>query len=325
MEEKDKIIKIQKYANIAKSYKWDDERCKNTFGPSLWVAVLIDFLYNATNTSSLEKKYTNLMVRVNKNSKEMYTNSLLRKFQLNSKQNFLKIRSHFSKEEIENWIVNWINSITKKHYKFAVPKAKKMIENWNSYYKEVYVNKSANYNENVIQKIKKVQMQKSKIKWHKYNEKNNIKQIDLLNDEKDYENQNEIIQKWGKFYFYDELINKFGSNNVLHNKEIFSSTNSNYDFLVMKNDKKHYYQVRTTKRSTLRFYINRGEYEFWKKCQKEKYDYSLILVKNLYYDKFSNLPLIEEIENPEFQININKYGYLNEKIIIAPSQFIGKV
>ena len=318
---KENIIRTQNYEEIGDSYKWENKKCKNTFPASLWVSALINFLYDGLNTNDLEDKYTNLMAKVNKKSNTMYINSLLRKMQIDGKQNSQRIRDYYSKQELEKWIVDRINQITKKHYTLAVPKAKKWIEDWNIYYYQIYISKEHSYNDEIAQKIKIEHSQRLSNHWHNHKLEKNINSIDKM---KNWD-ENKKIQEWGKFYFYDELISKFGLKNVFYNSEILKNNNSTYDFLVIKNDKKHYYEVRTTKRSTLKFKLSRSEYEFWKKCQESNHNYSLISIKNLYYYRFSNLPIIEEIKNPKFKISIDNYGFKNGNVLIAPNEFVAEI
>lgn len=325
------VINLLDYdTEVKKSYKWEN-KWRTTFPVDLWISILMDYLYKSKSTNEIEEKYTLISQKLTKKSNNMYISVLLRKFYFprTNKIDIKKI-NQFSEEEIENLIINHINFITKKHYKNSVPKAKKVINEWQKYINQ---NKDIDSwsNEKIIKKIKKI-IENNKKRNFYYWEEISLKNLNYKKKVKqkkyEFKNQeinNEIKEKiglLGEKIFYSALVNKFGYENVIHSSSIDKF--SPYDFEVNFKNKKLFYEVKSTVKNSISFFLSRSEFDFANKIQK-KHKYSLIFLKNINLKEESSLPIISEIKNPKFKINMNFIGVSNEKIFLIPSKFKGMI
>jgi hypothetical protein len=137
---------------------------------------------------------------------------------------------------------------------------------------------------------------------------------------------NDLKEKIGKFaerLFYDKLVKKYGYDNITHTSNI--NKFSPYDFEVkLKNNKKLFFEVKSTVKNSINFFLSRAEYEFANNIQKN-HKYSLIFLRNINLQEDASFPPILEIENPKFEINMDSIGIDNEKIMLTPSNFKGVI
>jgi hypothetical protein len=177
-----------------------------------------------------------------------------------------------------------------------------------------------NYKNRNIEFWEKLDLKKIKRKKYVYKNKknkNSFKNQNLNSDKR------EKIGKLGEELFYGVLVNKYGYDKVIHTSNIdkFSS----YDFEVnLENNKKLFFEVKSTIKNSINFFLSRAEYEFANNIQKND-RYSLIFLKNINLQANASFPPILEIENPKFEINMNHIGIENEKVILSPSNFKGAI
>lgn len=124
------FINTLEYEDVAKSYRWENQSCKQTFPAFVWVDAIADFLWNGLKTSEIENKYKSTLPRVTKDTNEMYINSLLRKMQLAKKQDSQMVQNNINYDELRAWIIARIDNITSKHYRSASKTGIKIIEEW---------------------------------------------------------------------------------------------------------------------------------------------------------------------------------------------------
>ena len=325
------VINLLDYeTQVPKSYKWE-KKWRTTFPVDLWIPILIDYLYRGKTTSEIEEKYTKISQNLTKKSNNMYTCTLLGKFYFpTSRKIDVKKIDHFSEEEVENLIIDHINNITKKHYENSVQKAQKVINEW-----EKYINRNNDINswsdEKINEKIKKIIKNNKKENIYFW-EKKSLKNLEIkrkINQKKHKfmfpklnSELKEKIGLLGENIFYDILVNKYGNQNVFH----VSSYNkfSPYDFEVNIKNKKIFYEVKSTTRNSIRFILSRAEFNFANNVKKNN-TYSLIFLKNVNLHENTSFPIIYEIENPQFKIDMNYIGIANEKILLTPSKFKGMI
>ncbi len=149
------VINLLDYeTEVKKSYKWE-KPWRTTFPVDLWIPIFIDYLYKGKTTTEIEKEYTKISQNLTRDSNNMYICTLLGKFYF-PKSNKIDVKkiNQFPKKQIENWIIEHINDVTKKHYKNSVPKAKKVINEWKKY---IFQTKNINYriNKQMLKNIKK--------------------------------------------------------------------------------------------------------------------------------------------------------------------------
>lgn len=330
------IIRTIEYEKIGPSYKWENPNVKGTFHADQWVNATIDFLWYNKKVTEIEKEYTKKMPKISRSTNNMYIRSLLSKLQLESKQNFEYIRSKFSEEDIKEWVVKRINNIIEKHHSTAVKKAQKWMESFKEYieFQEKNADELTFTTSEAIRKIddisNRAKVDDDPLPVLDISNHNNVYDIKFnknLNTNF-YTNDNvktEAVGKFGEQAVYNVLVQKYGFDNVkwVSNVEKFSP----YDFRVEnQNGKDIFIEVKSTTKSTIKFFFSRNEYEFWKiKKDEINSEYKIVLVYNINCLEESSLPLMRTINNPHFKIDMDRYGIENGSILVSPNSFISKV
>lgn len=306
---------------IGNSYKWDNLKSKSTFPSTLWVSAILDIIYFELPTTEVEKKYTEKMPTIKRPSNNMYISSLLRKMGILTKPR-MKLSSHFSEVEIENWIINRINEITNKYYNETTNGMRKLIDEWRS--NQTITTTSKLLDEEKLaetsQELRKRVFLDTNHEWTVL-EKLSDNYVELMSSDKfdtNFNSENrEKIGRLGESLFNDMLIKKYGAENVNWKSNIdkFSS----YDFEVNLNESKHYFEVKTTTKSARCFFISSNELTFRKKVS----NWSLVAITNMPTLTFSHFPNVVEVKNPKFEISMDGMGIKNNKILITPTNFKG--
>ncbi len=144
--------------------------------------------------------------------------------------------------------------------------------------------------------------------------------INSLNFTENKESDLEIIGYHGEEIAFSFLKEKYGSENVRWiSKE---KKYSDHDFEVMDHQYKKFIEVKSSKTKEMnRFFLSRNELNFY---EKNKENYCLLFIWNIYENRKENLVPIYFLEKPNIKISMEKIGLNNKSntFYITPYNFI---